>query len=61
KEQVLKAFTGRYVLHRLEQTGGNITRAAEMSGMLRPNFKKLMKRFEIETHESPEVDSDGAG
>ncbi len=48
KADVVRAFTVRYLKHRLAQAGGNITRAAEASSMQRPNFKRLMKRFGVE-------------
>jgi len=48
KAEVLQAFTRRYLKHHLGRAGGNITRAADSSGMLRPNFKRLMKRFGVE-------------
>jgi len=48
KEQIVSSFTVQYLTQRLQESGGNITRAAELSGMLRPNFKKLMKKFGVE-------------
>jgi DNA-binding NtrC family response regulator len=48
KEQILSSFTVQYLTQRLQESGGNITRAAELSGMLRPNFKKLMNKFGVD-------------
>jgi len=47
KEQILQVFTQEYLKSRLQETNNNITKAAQASGMLRPNFAKLMKRFGI--------------
>jgi len=47
KSEVVNAFTIRYLKRRLAQAGGNITRAADASGLLRPNFKRLMKQYDV--------------
>ncbi len=49
KEQVLRDFSRGYLRHHLDASDGNITRAAEGTGMLRPNFSKLMKKYEVTT------------
>jgi len=54
KEKVVSSFTVQYLTQRLRESGGNITRAAELSGMLRPNFKKLMKKFGVEVEDGTE-------
>ncbi len=51
KDIVMREFTVQYLTQRLKDSGGNITRAAEASGMLRPNFKKLMKKFGVEAED----------
>ena len=48
KQTLVRAFTVRYLSDRLAHAGGNITRAADASGMLRPNFRRLMKQFDVE-------------
>lgn len=48
KQQVLHEFTVQYLASMLDRHGGNITRAADAAGMLRPNFKRLMKRHGVE-------------
>jgi two-component system response regulator AtoC len=48
KSRVVDAFSRWYLEGRLRETGWNITRAAEMSGQQRPNFRKLMTRFQVE-------------
>ena len=53
KAEVLSAFTVRYLKHHLAQAGGNITRAAEATGMARPNFKRLMRRYGVEVPKGP--------
>jgi len=55
KESVVREFTVQYLLQRLKEGNGNITRAAELSGMLRPNFKKLMKRYGVEADDALEL------
>jgi DNA-binding NtrC family response regulator len=54
KEQIVSSFTVQYLTQRLRESGGNITRAAQLSGMLRPNFKKLMKKFGVEVEDVEE-------
>lgn len=45
---VVRNFTRTYLSRRLGEAGGNITRAADASGMLRPNFKRLMKQYDVD-------------
>jgi DNA-binding NtrC family response regulator len=45
KERVLNRFTVRYVSELLEKTGGNITRAAELSGLTRVALQKIRRRL----------------
>jgi DNA-binding NtrC family response regulator len=47
KDELLHRFSIRYLEARLDAAGGNITQAARLSGVLRPNFAKLMKRFGV--------------
>jgi DNA-binding NtrC family response regulator len=56
KREVVEAFSKWYLEERLRETGWNITRAAEMSGQQRPNFRKLMSRFGIEVPTAEERD-----
>lgn len=55
KEVIVRDFTVRYLRQRLQEANGNITRAAEIAGMLRPNFKKLMKKFDVEVDDIDEI------
>jgi DNA-binding NtrC family response regulator len=48
KKVVVDSFSSWYLEDRLRDTGWNITRAAEMSGQQRPNFRKLMTRFKVQ-------------
>jgi len=48
KRQVVETFSRWYLEDRLKTSGWNITRAADMSGQQRPNFRKLMSRFGVE-------------
>jgi len=54
KREVVEAFSKWYLEERLRETGWNITRAAEMSGQQRPNFRKLMTRFGIQVPSTEE-------
>jgi DNA-binding NtrC family response regulator len=47
KEHLLKDFTENYIARLLEKTGGNVTRAAELSGLTRAALQKIMRRSEI--------------
>lgn len=47
KERVLKKFTLEYVSELLEKTGGNVTRAADLSGMRRSALQKIMRRLDF--------------
>ena len=55
KDTIVREFTVQYLKQRLRECDGNITRAAEQSGMLRPNFKKLMKKFGVEVEDALEI------
>lgn len=44
KERVVNRFTLAYVSDLLEKTGGNVTRAAELSGLSRAALQKIMRR-----------------
>ena len=55
KDTIVREFTVQYLKQRLRECDGNITRAAEQSGMLRPNFKKLMKKFGVEVEDAMEM------
>jgi DNA-binding NtrC family response regulator len=45
KERAVNRFILRYVSELLEKTGGNITRAAELSGLSRVALQKIMRRL----------------
>ncbi len=51
KEKVLETFTFQYVQDLLEKTGGNVSRAAEISGLTRPALQKIMRRYGIRSRE----------
>jgi DNA-binding NtrC family response regulator len=48
KDGAVESFTHAYLQHHLAATRGNITQAAERTGMARPNFSRLMRRYGIE-------------
>lgn len=45
KEKVLEAFTLRYIKGKLTAHDGNVTRAAQDSGVPRQHFQQIMKRY----------------
>lgn len=47
KAEATAAFTRRYLERKLADTGGNISRAAALAGMQRPNFKREMRRLAV--------------
>jgi len=49
KEQTLNQFTEHYIASLLNQTNGNISRAAELAGKERRAFGKLMKKHNIDS------------
>ncbi|ROQ90216.1 sigma-54-dependent transcriptional regulator [Desulfosoma caldarium] len=51
KEKVLQDFTFRYIKDLLERTGGNVSRAAEYSGLTRAALQKIMRRYGIHSQE----------
>ncbi len=59
KARFVDWFEVSYLTMRLRATGWNITRAAETSGMQRPNFRKLMRRYGVEKPEDLDQDLDG--
>ncbi len=47
KDKTISNFTVRYVTELLESTGGNVSRAAELSGLTRAALQKIMRRHNI--------------
>ncbi len=47
KDKTISRFTVRYVSELLESTGGNVSRAAEISGLTRAALQKIMRRHNI--------------
>jgi len=48
KDRALESFNKMYIGNLLAKTGGNVSFASEQAGMDRSNFKKLMKRYNID-------------
>lgn len=48
KKRALNVFNRSYIMALLERTKGNISQAAEYAGMDRSNFKKILKKYQIE-------------
>jgi DNA-binding NtrC family response regulator len=51
KDQVLNRLEQRFVLHALERAGGNVSKAAELVGLLRPNLHALIRKHGIRTRD----------
>ncbi len=47
KEAVLHRFNAAYIGGLLEQTGGNVTRAAKQCGLERQSLQQIMRRYDI--------------
>ena len=47
KEDLLQKFMSQYVVQLLQITRGNVSRAAEMSGLTRAALQKIMQRTDI--------------
>ncbi len=47
KESAISLFTRNYVTRLLQETGGNVSRAAEISGLTRAALQKIMRRHAI--------------
>lgn len=51
REQAVEDIEKAFVINALQRNRGNITRAAEETGMLRPNFQAMMKKLGISARE----------
>ena len=51
KKRAQEDFELRYLATRLQQAGGNITHAAELSGLARPTFSNLAKKHGLDPAE----------
>ncbi len=51
KERAFEAFNQAYITNLLRQTKGNISFAAAKAGMDRSNFKKIVKKYDIDLEE----------
>ncbi len=60
KEQVLDDFTIKYLLRLLSETGGNVSQAAEISGLTRAALQKIMRRRNINAEEYRLKDGESA-
>lgn len=56
KERAVKHFTLNYVSELLGKTGGNVSRAAELSGISRTALQKIMRRLDVKTESYREGD-----
>ena len=48
KQRLVEEFSAAYLANALQQNGGNVTAAAQASGMNRQAFQKLMRRFGLD-------------
>ncbi len=51
REQAVEDVERIFVISALQRNRGNITRAAEETGMLRPNFQTMMKKLSVSAHD----------
>ena len=47
RERAVEPVEKAFVLNALKRNNWNVTRAAEETGMLRPNFQALLKKLKI--------------
>jgi transcriptional regulator with GAF, ATPase, and Fis domain len=47
RDHAMEALEGVFVRNALDRNGWNVTRAAEETGILRPNFQSMMKKLGI--------------
>lgn len=59
KQAVLQAFNRRFLTRALERSAGNVTRAAEASGLERQSFQQLMRKSGIRSDDFREVQKNG--
>ena len=45
KDLITREWETRYLTERLSETGGNVTRAAELSGMSRQSFQRKLREL----------------
>ena len=57
KEDLLQKFMSQYVVRLLQDTGGNVSRAAEISGLTRAALQKIMRRTDIQANNFRHQDS----
>ena len=53
-KEARESFEKSYVIHLLEMTKGNVSRAAEMAGKYRADFYNLMKKYDLDPKEFKE-------
>jgi transcriptional regulator of acetoin/glycerol metabolism len=51
KEQAIEDFTLAYLNRLLGETGGNVSAAAQLSGMKRQSLQKIIKRYGIDVQQ----------
>jgi len=51
KTRALEIFNKNYIQHLLKEAGGNITLASDRAGMDRSNFKKIIRKYDINIQE----------
>lgn len=54
REAVYAQVEKNFILNALNKTGWNVTKAAELTGMLRPNFHALMRKYGIKARDEGE-------
>ncbi len=50
KDQAIEAFTRDYLKRLLGKTGGNVSAAAQISGMKRQSLQKIIRRYDIDVN-----------
>ncbi len=51
KSSILEDFSTKYLINALKKTGGNVSKAAQLSGLERQSFQRLLRKYNISADE----------
>lgn len=54
KEKLIESFTYNYLKNRLKANKGNVTKAAQESGLLRQGLQQIMRKYNIKSSDFKE-------
>ena len=59
REQVVNAFEREYIIQKLKETDGNVSRAADAMGVSRQFLHRLMERYDLRRTDAKSTDPRG--